>query len=331
MQQSGASTDIYHQLARTALMAYGLPPGLAATLVNISENATFRIDGGSEPLYALRIHRHGYHSKLAIQSELAWMNELRQTGVTITPRPICGRDGELIQSLTHPLTAQNHHIVLFHWEKGTHPDLAEDLSIPFSQLGEMTAHMHLQSRTWKRPSWFTRFTWDFDTALGEENPHWGRWRDGMDVDAPRQKLFARTVALIGTRLKAYGKSPERFGLAHCDTRLANLLVDGNTVKIIDFDDSGFSWFMYDAATPMSFHEDDPQLEALLDAWKQGYRRAAILRSEDEAEIPTFIMLRRLLLVAWIGSHAETPLASSLGASYTQGTTALCETYLQKFS
>jgi Ser/Thr protein kinase RdoA (MazF antagonist) len=56
-----------------------------------------------------------------------------------------------------------------------------------------------------------------------------------------------------------------------------------------------------------------------------------LPKADEAEISTFVMLRRLLLVAWIGSHSETDLAKSMGAAYTEGTTGLCETYLSKFS
>jgi hypothetical protein len=43
-----------------------------------------------------------------------------------------------------------------------------------------------------------------------------------------------------------------------------------------------------------------------------------------------VLFRRLLLVAWIGSHAETDLAKSMGVSYTQDTVALCENYLSKF-
>jgi hypothetical protein len=42
------------------------------------------------------------------------------------------------------------------------------------------------------------------------------------------------------------------------------------------------------------------------------------------------MLRRLLLVAWIGSHSETELAQSMGVDYTQGTVPLCERYLARF-
>jgi Ser/Thr protein kinase RdoA (MazF antagonist) len=41
---------------------------------------------------------------------------------------------------------------------------------------------------------------------------------------------------------------------------------------------------------------------LVDSWLAGYRRAGQLPAADEAEIWTFIMFRRLLLVAWIGSH-----------------------------
>jgi Ser/Thr protein kinase RdoA (MazF antagonist) len=55
-----------------------------------------------------------------------------------------------------------------------------------------------------------------------------------------------------------------------------------------------------------------------------------LSAEDEAEIPTFVMMRRLLLVAWIGSHAGTDLARSMGAEYTAGSCELAETYLARF-
>jgi Ser/Thr protein kinase RdoA (MazF antagonist) len=88
--------------------------------------------------------------------------------------------------------------------------------------------------------------------------------------------------------------------------------------------------MYDAATPVSFYEHEPQVPRLIEAWVRGYRSVAPLATEDEAEIPTFVMLRRLLLVAWIGSHAETDLAQSMGVDYTAGTVGLCEGYLSKF-
>jgi Ser/Thr protein kinase RdoA (MazF antagonist) len=318
------------ELAEAALALYDLPPRVSVKLINLSENATYKVEASHGQCWALRIHRDGYHSKTAIASELAWLMDLRATGVATTPAPVKGRDGEIIQQLGHKRMLGPRNIVLFDWETGAEPGIDQELSGPFEVLGEVTARMHLHARQWQRPANFSRLTWDFETSLGETQPHWGRWRDGMGMDGAKQALFGRTVERIGKRLSAYGKSAERFGLIHCDLRLANLLIDDKAVKVIDFDDCGFGWRMYDAATPVSFYEHEPQVPELIESWKQGYRRVIALSKEDEAEIPTFIMLRRLLLVAWIGSHHETDLAKSMGISYTEGTVGLCEDYLRRF-
>ena len=318
------------ELATAATRNYALPDRLEVAMINLSENATYKIEAPDGRRWALRIHRDGYHSKAAIASELAWLMDLRNTGVVVTPRPVKGHDGEIIQLVSHPAMQRPRHVVLSNWETGSEPGIGEDLLKPFEVLGEVTARMHVHARAWKRPSYFERFTWNFETSLGEDKPHWGRWRDGMGVDAAKAKLFGRTVDLIGKRLKAYGQDNERFGLIHCDLRLANLLIDAGQVKVIDFDDCGFGWYMYDAATPVSFYEHEPQVPALIESWKTGYRRVIDLPKADEAEIPTFVMLRRLLLVAWIGSHFETDLAKSMGLPYTEGTMGLCEAYLSRF-
>lgn len=317
------------ELAEAATAHYTLPPGLSVKLINLSENATYKVEARDGQRWALRVHRDGYHSKAAIASELAWLIDLRDSGVVVTPKPLKGRDGEIIQMVGHASLPRPRHVVLSAWETGGEPGIGEDLSAPFEVLGEVTARMHLHTRRWRRPPWFTRFTWDFETSLGEEKPHWGRWRDGMGVDAAKAMMFERTVELIGKRLAAYGKGADRFGLIHCDLRLANLLIDGGDVKVIDFDDCGFGWYMYDAATPVSFYEHEPQVPDLLESWKKGYRRVLDLPKADADEIPTFIMLRRLLLVAWIGSHSETDLAQSMGLPYTEGTVGLCEGYLKR--
>lgn len=323
--------EALQDLARGALTLWDLGGAPQVRLLNLSENATFAVEGAEGGRrYALRIHRDGYHSRAAIRSELAWTTALRRDGVVITPNPIPGRNGDLIQEMAHPSMARPRHIVLFDWETGVEPGIGDDLIGPFETLGAVAARMHAHARSWPRPEGFSRPTWDFETSLGDEAPHWGRWRDGMGMDAAKEALFQRTVDLIGHRLAAFGKGPDRFGLIHCDLRLANLLIDGQEVKVIDFDDMGFGWFMYDAATPVSFYEHEPQVPGLIEAWVRGYRSVAPLSPEDEAEIPTFVMLRRLLLVAWIGSHSETELARSMGAAYTEGTVSLCEDYLRRF-
>jgi len=49
---------------------------------------------------------------------------------------------------------------------------------------------------------------------------------------------------------------------------------------------------------------------------------APLSAEELEEIPTFVVLRRILLMAWLASHAEIPFARQFGVAYTAGTVAL---------
>jgi Ser/Thr protein kinase RdoA (MazF antagonist) len=317
------------RVAISALARYEFAPDATLSLINLSENATYRVDSAGER-FAMRVHREGYHSEKAIESELAWAVALRRDGAAVTPAPIAGRDGKLIQTVAHELLPRPRNVVAFRWEDGVEPSEKEhDLTTPFEILGEITARMHLHSMAWKRPPGFERHRWDFDTSIGSR-PHWGSWRDGMGMTPERIALFAATVDLIGNRLQRFGQEPERFGLIHCDMRLANLLIDGPVTKVIDFDDCGFSWLLYDCATTVSFFEHQPEVPRLLDCWVRGYRRIKALTTEDEREIWTFVMLRRLLLVAWIGSHSETDLAKSMGDDYTASTVPLCEDYLSRF-
>ena len=315
-------------LAESTVKRYALPDSVSVRLINVSENATYRIDDPvSGAKWAMRVHREGYHSRAAIASELAWVTALKASGAAVTPNPIRGLDGDVIQTVSIDGLPNPRNVVLFSWEEGIEP--AENDVAGFEMLGETAARMHAHVQTWQRPAWFERHAWDFETSLGA-TPHWGRWRDGMGMTPEIERVFSETVSLIGKRLEKFGKGPNRFGLVHGDMRLANLLMDRGAVKVIDFDDCGFSWYLYDSATTVSFFEHRPEVPELLAAWARGYRRVGVLSADDEAEIETFVMLRRLLLVAWIGSHSETELAQSMGIDYTRGTVALCERYLSRF-
>jgi len=113
-------------------------------------------------------------------------------------------------------------------------------------------------------------------------------------------------------------------------RLANLLIEGDKTKVIDFDDCGFGWYLYDLSTALTFMEERPDAQELVDSWVRGYRLLATLTRDEEGEIWTFMMLRRMTVMAWIGSHSDTELAQSEGAGYTVGTCRLASQYLGRF-
>ena len=199
----------------------------------------------------------------------------------------------------------------------------------FERLGTLAARMHGHARSWRRPAWFTRHAWDADGCLGP-GARWGRWEDGVGVGPAERSVLAPAVALLRHRLAAFGTGPDRFGLVHADMRAANLLVPPGPVGevvLLDFDDCGAGWFLYDLGAALSFVEDSPRGPELVDAWVRGYRAEAPLSAAEEAELDTFVLLRRLLLVAWLGSHPDADLARTLGAAFTTASCDLAEAYL----
>lgn len=316
----------YDPFAQAALAPFGFSPAARLSLLSLSENATYRVDDPQRTA-VLRVHRTGYHPAGAVASELAWLQALRaETGLR-TPAVFPAADGRQVVDIT--IGTVTRQVVLFEWLPGTEP--AEDqLPGKFELLGEICGRMHRHSRGWARPASFVRFSWDYDTCVGA-TPRWGRWQDGIGVGPGEHATLARAAGTMQARLARFGKGPDRFGLIHADMRLANLLVNGPDIQVIDFDDCGFGWFLFDLGASLSFIEHDPRVPELCDAWLRGYRTVLPLPDADAAEIPTFILLRRLQLVAWVGSHRFADSARELGADFTAGTCELAERYLSGMS
>jgi Ser/Thr protein kinase RdoA (MazF antagonist) len=320
-----AGIEAWAVALRAAAGAWGLSPATRLTLLNVSENATFRADDPeAEGPLVLRVHRPGYHSRAEIESELAWIAALRAEAVVETPAPVRARDGAALVALR--AGGDTRFAAGFAFMRGAEPSTADDLTAGFRDLGAICARLHAHARGWRRPAGFTRKVWDWETMVGG-SPHWGDWRDGMGLDDAGRAVIGRACEALRARLAAFGAGPDRFGLVHADLRLANLLADGARLGVIDFDDSGLSWFLYDFAAAVSFFEHDPRVPALAEAWVAGYRTVAPLSEADAARLPDFVLLRRILLTAWVASHAETPLAQEMGAAYTAGTVALCARWL----
>ena len=316
-----ARTD---QMVRAHLPDWGLPPDAALQLLSISENATFRATAGAQDI-VVRVYRPGYHDAAEIRSELAWIEALRADAVVPTPAIIPTRDGRLLNEVSADGAPRR--LAAFAFVPGSEPQEGADLAGWFHRLGGFHARLHAHAKGWRRPDGFTRKVWNFESMLGAR-PLWGDFRAALGLDGPSRALLERTALALRDRLAPL-TTPESFGLIHADLRLANLLADGDSLTLIDFDDCGVSWFLYDFASAVSFMEHSPLVPALKAAWAEGYRARAPLPADADAQLDVFVMLRRMLLTAWVASHAETPTAQAMGPAYTAGTLALAEDFLTR--
>lgn len=322
-------------VARLALGQYDIGADATLRLLNLSENATYLVeDGGTQSI--LRVHRQNYHRPHEIESELDWLQALQDDSDITVPTVLPARDGRRLVTVEGEATGGiARHVVQFGMVAGAEPDESALTLDDFHTLGRITAALHDHSQRWERPAGFGRFSWDWEHSLGG-NPRWGRWQDAEGVGAGERQVLERAQALLHDRLHAYGTGPDVYGLIHADLRLANLLVDPDSsdsatsskITVIDFDDCGFGWYFYDFGTAVSFIEHDSALPEWQDAWVRGYRTRRDLPASDEDMLASFVLLRRLLLLAWMGTHSHSRESATKAISYAAGSCELAERYLR---
>lgn len=326
--QIDAADPALDQAVQGCLGLWGYGPQARARLINLSENHTYLVEEGAAKA-VLRVHRPGTHPRTDIVSELDWMAALKRDGALETPDVMRGIDGHRVQEAD----LGRHGIrfaVLFEFVPGASPDMAADLEHEYEVLGGLAARAHLHAMQWTPPPGFSRVTWSAETLLGPGDPIFGDWRDCPHAREPANlKILEQVEAKVRAELRQLGTGAQDFGLIHADMRLANILVDGADVRVIDFDDCGPGWFLYDFAAAVSFLEADPRVRDYKAAWLRGYRQVRDLSAQAETLLDTFMMFRRFMLMAWIGSRIESPepqkfapffagVSASLGARYLCG-------------
>lgn len=315
------------QMVKSRCSVWGLGSKAEVRLLNLSENATFLgrdPDAGRDII--IRVQRTGYSSKDAIRSELAWVKALHDSGTIITADPVQCVDGSYVADM-ETASGQKRMAVAFERLPGAEPKVGQDgLAYWFEKIGGLTAKMHAQSRAWKRPAWFTRRVWDWDGIIGE-NAFWGRWQDSIGLTKQGHDAIARVLAIIKPILERYGTTPDRFGVIHADMRATNLLIDGSRLQVIDFDDMGFGWYLFDCGASLTFMEQDPSAPDLLAAWVKGYESVAPLTEYEKSLLPVFSILRRIEISAWCASHYEIPFNQQNAAKVTRDTEKLAQDFI----
>ena len=293
--------------ARLALSRFGITPTARLALIHHRENAVFRVDDpGDGRAWALRVHRDGYRTSEEIRSELAWMDALRAAGVP-TPRALPGADGDALQLVAPPGEARPLQVDVLGWIDGAPLDARGDSPELHRLVGRTSALIQRHGRSWVPPPGFSRPTWDVDGLIGPR-ALWGDYAE-LEALAPTQlALLDRAADVVRRRLGAFGRAADRFGLTHSDLMPDNILVADGVPYVIDFDDGGYCWYLYDLATFLADKVIDPAFDRVRDAWVAGYRSVAALPDEHVRELGVLVMARLLLGLGWMHTRRETPLA-----------------------
>ncbi|NEG70537.1 phosphotransferase enzyme family protein [Bifidobacterium choloepi] len=324
-------TSIFDDVANEAIRAYPLGDQAHARLLQLSENATYLVeDADGLPEGILRVGRPGYHTLEEYRSEMAWLRQINDYTPLVVANPLPASDGTDIQ-VVRASDGNEYFCVMTEFLEGTAPDENDEAAAvrQFRALGKTTAYLHRQTEIWNGTTSLDRWHWTYETILGD-SAIWGDWRAMPGLSAANVEQFSRCCDVIRRRLERYGRNEHNYGLIHADLRVANLLVEGEQIKVIDFDDCGFGWYLHDLASALSFIETKPVVPDLVNAWLDGYREVMPFTDTDFMEIDTFIMMRRLQLMAWIGSHLDSDPVRELADGFIDGTVELADRYLKLF-
>jgi Ser/Thr protein kinase RdoA (MazF antagonist) len=274
--------------AEVAARAFG---GRWLRLVTARENAVYEI-ALPQGRAALRLHRLGYQSEAAIRSEIWWCGALRDAGLPV-PRPVALPGGDTLLRLPSGRLAS-----VVAWIDGAPlgaagvplPGTARDQADLHRALGGLLARLHAASDRLTLPDGFTRPRWDRDGLVGAA-PFWGRFWDHPALRPDEAALARRARDLLAERLAEAGP----IGLIHADVLRENVLVNGRSLSLIDFDDAGFGHRPYDLGTVLSQNQAEPHLPALADALAEGYAAA---RPLDATILPAMTLMRCCASVGW---------------------------------
>ncbi len=297
-------------MAKQAAAAWGSATD-TPRLISHRENAVFQVTLNDGKRAALRLHRPGYNSVAEIEAELWWTHALADLGFP-APKPLQTLGGDYLTHLPDGQVA-----TAISWVSGapigetSRPldgALAEQIAL-YRDLGGLLARLHSDSDALRLPADFQRRSWDSEGFLGAE-PLWGRFWENPALDARSVKLVQTARAAAIAQLRDYAKTAD-YGLIHADALRENVFRDAGGLTLIDFDDAGFGFRMYDLTTALSQSVDDANFWDLKEAILAGYSETRGITKRDVDLFPLFTMLRTFASLGWVvprlpADHAGMP-------------------------
>ena len=280
----------------------------SVSLEAISENITFKIVAKDANAYVLRFHRPGYHSLEALNSERVWTRALIDSGLDC---PVGVRTSSGKDYVALPICGETRNTGLAEWVDGEvvwrllrMPNvLPKDVQTWFYKTGELLARFHNHASTWEVPARFTRHRLDEYGFMGEQ-PFWGRFWESPELAKSEQTYLATLRSRCFEILANLPHDRQNFGMIHADLHPGNLIRHQDGLHVIDFDDAGFGWYIYDFAVALLNFRDDENYQLYRDSLFSGYVDHRPLPENLAPTLDLFYLIRNLAHIGWLVDRPE---------------------------
>lgn len=303
--------DDARRLVRLTLPIYDLDDDAHVHFVKYRENHVFRVDTPDGRSYAVRLHRPGYRTDEEILTELVYLDALGRAGVPV-PEVVRDREGRLMSTVA---TKRLRRVVsIQHWIPDALPfgDIDDALSgrhdppsEAFREIGALIGRLHAAADEIGLPEGFRRAAWDADGLAGER-PLWGAAHALGGLSRSESATLERAARRVHERLGRIGTDEKTFGVIHADATPENILVTPMGVVLIDFDDFGTGWHVFDLVTTIFHHARNPRYPEFERALLDGYSRHRRIPEEARAMWDDLMLARGLTYLGWAAERPGDP-------------------------
>jgi len=227
----------------------------------------------------LKVSHSSWESKDLVESEKVLIDDLSSRGVTLS---------RMLEPIIEIKDEEGGHFYgrLYEFIQG---DLLEEIdysSHNFQKLGELIGKFHHEGKNLKieRPSLNDADCYNFKRFVPE-----------------KEKTVRDFFENLMAEINEIPKDEFNWGLTHGDCHPGNILIGNDQVTLLDFNDSGYNYFINDIAIVlyMSFPPDDCEDEEeffrqLYQDFMLGYRKHMQPSPEVLKKIPLFLKLRTLM-------------------------------------
>jgi Ser/Thr protein kinase RdoA (MazF antagonist) len=259
-----------------------------------SENAVVKVRAADGTLYALRIRKLLGAYREQIQSELIVLRDLRHgTGMDI-PVPVATRTGEWFCLFT--VGGDPYVGVLFTWVAGVHVGGHEITLTQMSQMAQSVAQLHDFSRSYHPPAEFVRPVYDAAWFLGSAS--WCTGAEFVQRLNPGDAAFLRRLNdRMDAFLHSYPHNEATFGLIHYDLHAGNFLFGDGAANLIDFDECGWGYYLFDLAHILFEFVEHPDFALFKRTAVQQYAVQAGPVEDDDLTL--FLALQGVAYANWL--------------------------------
>jgi len=243
----------------------------------------------------LKIFNAARRTQDQVHAELDWLRSLRAENLPVV-EPVPSLAGRWIEPVTDDQGTATHGAA-YRRASGAHVPYAEWRPELIERFGNLIGHLHRHTRT-NVPTGPLRPTWRELDALDE----------AQEAYADDPEMLA-AIEDVRPAFQAVGKGLGENGLIHADAHAWNVLIDGDDLTLVDFDDAVMGPYLYDLAVVLYYAvatrpKEDPAASAaaFLTPFLRGFD-AVVERPQGSAEdVATLLAMRRTDLAIAVHTH-----------------------------